>query len=178
MVTALDEAPGELELVRALVNTLDVESGADSLSPAWFREHELSARGRRGVPPARAVAVREAFRALLLANNGEPCGPEPAEVLESAARRARLELRFGVDGSSRLEPAAAGVDAALGKLVAVAAAAMADGTWPRLKACAASDCRWAFYDHARNGSRTWCAMEVCGNRAKARRHRARRATGV
>jgi predicted RNA-binding Zn ribbon-like protein len=50
---------------------------------------------------------------------------------------------------------------------------MADGTWSRLKACRAADCRWAFYDRARNHSRHWCSMEVCGNRTKARAYRAR-----
>jgi predicted RNA-binding Zn ribbon-like protein len=39
--------------------------------------------------------------------------------------------------------------------------------------CAAEDCRWAFYDRSRNRSRTWCSMEECGNRAKARSYRAR-----
>ena len=32
---------------------------------------------------------------------------------------------------------------------------------------------WAFYDHSRNRSGTWCEMGKCGNRAKARRWRER-----
>ena len=31
-------------------------------------------------------------------------------------------------------------------------------------------CRYLFFDTSRNGSRRWCSMEACGNRAKARRH--------
>ena len=31
-------------------------------------------------------------------------------------------------------------------------------------------CGWLFYDTSRNGSRQWCSMRGCGNRAKARRH--------
>jgi predicted RNA-binding Zn ribbon-like protein len=31
-------------------------------------------------------------------------------------------------------------------------------------------CRYLFLDTSRNGSRRWCSMEACGNRAKARRH--------
>jgi predicted RNA-binding Zn ribbon-like protein len=50
---------------------------------------------------------------------------------------------------------------------------MRDGTWDRMKACRADDCEWAFYDSSRNRSGTWCSMEVCGNRAKARAFRAR-----
>jgi predicted RNA-binding Zn ribbon-like protein len=45
----------------------------------------------------------------------------------------------------------------------------------RVKICPADDCRWAFHDNSRNGSRQWCSMAVCGNRAKARAHRARQA---
>jgi predicted RNA-binding Zn ribbon-like protein len=86
-----------------------------------------------------------------------------------------VSLRFDSGGRVRLEPAARGIDAALGRLIAIAASAMVDGTWSRLKACRADDCHWAFYDHARNHSRHWCSMAVCGNRTKARTYRQRHA---
>jgi predicted RNA-binding Zn ribbon-like protein len=69
---------------------------------------------------------------------------------------------------------AQGLDRALGDVLADVAAAMGDGSWPRLKACLADDCRWAFVDRSRNASRRWCDMRVCGNRQKARAFRARR----
>jgi len=43
----------------------------------------------------------------------------------------------------------------------------------RLRHCAAPDCSWLFLDTTKNGSRHWCSMRGCGNRAKARRFRAR-----
>lgn len=43
----------------------------------------------------------------------------------------------------------------------------------RVHECAGDDCGWLFMDTSKNGSRRWCSMETCGNRAKARRHRAR-----
>jgi len=95
-----------------------------------------------------------------------------ANLFEAAAR-AGLSLRFLPDGSSRLEPEAAGADAVLGGLLATVTGAMAEGTWERLKACRSDACRWAFYDHAKNRSRTWCSMAVCGNRQKARAYRQR-----
>lgn len=172
-------APGDLELIREFVNTLDVEDGAEQLtSPAalaaWFRDRGLM-RGRTATRSdlAQARRVREALRALLLANNGVSAGKEAAALLDRTARRSGLGVRFRL-GEGRLEPTAAGVDGALGRLLAIAAAAMLDGTWARLKACRAEDCRWAFFDHARNSSRAWCSMEVCGNRAKARAYRSRR----
>jgi predicted RNA-binding Zn ribbon-like protein len=57
------------------------------------------------------------------------------------------------------------------------AAAAADGTWERAKACRADDCRWAFYDQSRNRSARWCDMAVCGNRTKVRAYRAKRGDG-
>jgi predicted RNA-binding Zn ribbon-like protein len=65
------------------------------------------------------------------------------------------------------------VEAGLGRIVALVAAAMADGTWPRLKVCLADDCQWAFYDLSRNRSAVWCDMRVCGNRHKVRAFRER-----
>lgn len=41
----------------------------------------------------------------------------------------------------------------------------------RLKQCPADDCRWLFIDRTKNGSRRWCEMATCGNRAKARLRR-------
>jgi predicted RNA-binding Zn ribbon-like protein len=29
---------------------------------------------------------------------------------------------------------------------------------------------WLFVDESKNGTRRWCDMTACGNRAKARRH--------
>ena len=179
----LDVAPGDLEVVRELVNTLEVETESDALSSpralvAWLRAHGLLHGGsasRRDLEDARAL--REAIRRLLLENNGLGVRKETARRLDRAAAQAGLTLRFDPSGTPHLEPAAKGVPGALGRIVAIVAAAMADGTWSRLQACRAEDCRWAFYDRARNHSRHWCSMEVCGNRTKARAYRARRAAG-
>lgn len=181
-MSAMQEAPGELEVVRTFVNTLDVEDGVDELTdPAalerWLRAQGLLRSGPRpgGAELVAARRLREAIRTLLLGNNGVSVRKEAAVVLSRTAERAGLALVFDPDGNARLEPAASGVDGALGRVLAVVAEAMADGTWTRLKACRADDCRWAFYDHARNRSRHWCSMAVCGNRTKARTYRRRHA---
>jgi predicted RNA-binding Zn ribbon-like protein len=177
----LEAAPGELEIVRELVNTLEVETETDALSSpralaAWLRAHGLLQGGtasREDLEAARAL--REAIRALLLENNGLGVRRGAASTLDRVAAQADVVLRFDSSGAPLLEPAANGVPGALGRILAIVAAAMAGGTWSRLKACRADDCRWAFYDRARNHSRQWCSMEVCGNRTKARAYRARRA---
>jgi predicted RNA-binding Zn ribbon-like protein len=168
------------ELVRDFVNTVDLEDGVEQLStPAalaeWLAGRELAASGVRVSADdlRRAVELREALRELLSANNGEPAHVLAAgRVLDRAALRSGLSVRF--DPECRLAPARGGIDGAFGRIVAVVAEAMADGTWERLKACRSKTCRWAFYDRAPNHSRQWCSMRVCGNREKARVYRRRR----
>jgi predicted RNA-binding Zn ribbon-like protein len=88
-------------------------------------------------------------------------------------------VAFDADGAPRLEPVASGLDRAVAELYAIIERAAVDGTWERLKVCGDHGCRWAFYDHSKNRSRSWCNMAVCGNRAKAREYRRRqRPTGV
>src|SRR3954447_16767916 len=178
------EAPGNLEVLRDFVNTWDEEERTEALtSPAalaaWLRERALLDAAAPDVRPAdlrRAVEVREAFRAVLLAHNGAHGGGEdPAAILDAAAPRARLRLACAPDAGTRLVADAPGVDGALGRLLAVVHEAEADGSWSRLKACAQDDCRWAFYDRTKNHSRRWCSMADCGNRAKARTYRERHA---
>jgi hypothetical protein len=93
-------AGGDLRLVQDFVNTLDREhhnellDGPEGLG-AWLEHRGFDARGLRAADVARAVEVREALRALLLANNGGPEAPDAHAVLDAAARRARLEPAFG-----------------------------------------------------------------------------------
>ena len=50
-------------------------------------------------------------------------------------------------------------------------------TATRIKLCEGETCAWAFIDNSRRRNRRWCDMTVCGNRAKAKRHR-RRVSGA
>jgi predicted RNA-binding Zn ribbon-like protein len=172
-------APGELELVREFLNTMDVEEGLDEFgTPAqlgsWLAEHGLgNGDGLDDGDVRRAAAMRESLRALALANNGEPLRADAVPTLNSIAAETRLLVRFDERGNTVLAPAGEGATAALGELLAIVFRSMAEGTWGRLKACHADTCQWAFYDHSKNRSGTWCSMAVCGNRAKARSYRER-----
>jgi predicted RNA-binding Zn ribbon-like protein len=169
------------ELIRDFVNTRDLLDGIEELAtPAtlatWLGAHELGEVEATPGDLEHALELREALRRLLLANTGLEVETDAEfRILDLAARRARIELRFE-GGEAAFSPAADGADAALGRIVIAVSEAMADGSWERLKACRASDCEWAFIDGARNHSRAWCSMRSCGNREKARafreRHRA------
>ena len=161
-------APGELRLVQLLVNTSEPDVGRDDLADAgavgrWLVEQGLLADTEAGMVTegdrTRVVTLREALRDLLGANAGEPLDPAASAVLDLETSRVPLQVR---------------IDGVVARLLAAIAAASIAGTWRRLKACRDDTCRWAFYDSSRNASSAWCSMAVCGNRAKARRHRERR----
>jgi len=175
-------APGHLEVVRSLINTLDDGRGTELLGSteqlaAWLRENELVERKAPKPTEAeleRVRAVREELRVLSGRNNSiqAECA---SEVLDDASRRSAFAITFDPGtNSSVLRPTATGVDGALGRILAAVHAAMADRTWPRLKACADETCRWAYFDHSKNGCSRWCA-DNCGNRSKVKRYRERQA---
>jgi predicted RNA-binding Zn ribbon-like protein len=177
MVTALHT---QLDLVRDYVNTLDFETGIDTISSPDELATWLSDQGLVDdlVEPssqehADALAVREAIRELLLANNGVDADAATASrTLEDAGRKAHLGVRFE-DGRPVLAPEGDGASAAIGRIVASVAELAPTDEWKRLKTCRDETCRVAFYDKSRNRSRAWCSMEVCGNREKARSFRER-----
>jgi predicted RNA-binding Zn ribbon-like protein len=170
--------------VQDFVNTLDVENGTDLLSDStrladWLRDQGI--RGGDGAPTradvATAAELREALRALLRANAGGDPDPDAAAVVNRAAERAPLRMRLDPAGRASLEGAGGGdFGAALAAILAAAYAAMADGSWTRLKVCLDPECEWAFYDRSRNRSSHWCDMAACGSRHKMRAYRERRHT--
>jgi predicted RNA-binding Zn ribbon-like protein len=177
MVTVLHT---RLDLVRDYVNTLDLETGIDRIGTPDELALWLSEQGLVDdlVEPteqehADALAVREAIRQLLLANNAVAVDASAAsQTLEEAGRQARLGVRFE-EGQPVLSPEDEGVRGAIGRIVALVAELAPSDEWKRLKGCRDENCRVAFYDKSRNRSRAWCSMEVCGNREKARSFRAR-----
>jgi predicted RNA-binding Zn ribbon-like protein len=185
---AIGRAPGRLELVRAFVNTLDVEAGTDELgSPAgldgWLRARDLTGPRGSGATDRDlhlAVTIREALRDVLA---GHVPGQQaaPADTLRSVVCGLPVRLAVGDDGAVRTVPDIAGPDGAgpaagLAGLLLIAAEAETAGTWRRLKVCGADDCRWAFYDRSPARSGCWCSMAICGSRAKSRAFRRRSAT--
>jgi predicted RNA-binding Zn ribbon-like protein len=188
MTVQTREAPGDLDTVRAFVNTLDLDDMVDHIAAPAELVVWLSGRGllppETAAGPAdvrRAHLFREALRAVLLSNNdGRPVPADAARTMDDVAARARLRLRVaagaGPGASASLEAEGRGVDGALGRLLVIVYRAMENDTWRRLKACRNDTCLWAFYDHSKNRSGHWCTMDTCGSQHKARQYRARHKT--
>ena len=173
-----ETASGELGLIQAFVNTLDLLPLKEELRDPNTLQAWLVANGLMNASEPvdeadlkHAIAVREAMRGLIGGNSGLRVYPVDLATLTRAAGESRLRMRFGPGGKPRLEPEAPGAVGAIGRLVATLYSAMQDEGWERLKLCDSDPCRWAFYDRSKNQSSRWCRMASCGNREKARRFR-------
>src|SRR5919107_4052145 len=103
-----EPAEDDLRLVQDFVNTLDRENEVELLDDpsgleAWLAYRGLAPGRRSDADMRRALELREALRAVLLANNG---GPDPGDAYDTLAAFAREAELSPVFDSPRLEPAA------------------------------------------------------------------------
>jgi predicted RNA-binding Zn ribbon-like protein len=122
------------------------------------------------------VAFREALYPLLRAvADGRDLDPGQLAAVDSelAAAHARLALRIGPDDNVH-EALPDNLALPLWRVALSARELLLRLPETRLRACAGDDCGWLFLDASKAGRRRWCSMADCGNRAKARRHYARR----
>jgi predicted RNA-binding Zn ribbon-like protein len=141
---------------------------------AWGRDHE----GRAAAVFAEALALRETlFRIFRAVAEARPVAKRDFEALShaiaaaparGALMRAHARDRFGwcIDMGPAAPTFLAPVLWSAGDLLLAADA-------QRVRRCANDECLWLFRDASRTGTRRWCDMAACGNRAKAERHYAR-----
>jgi predicted RNA-binding Zn ribbon-like protein len=128
---------------------------------------------------AAAVGLREWLRPLIARwAAGDPAAPSDEQVAHLntmlAAASANPELTRA-DGDLALTSRRAWTSPqALLALPAEAAAdLLAHGDRSLVRNCEGPTCTLWFYDRTKAHQRRWCSMAICGNRAKARAHRAR-----
>jgi predicted RNA-binding Zn ribbon-like protein len=126
----------------------------------------------------RATAVREAIFSIFSAiAGGRPAPKEAVETLDAALPSAFQSPRITRDGTrfavrfEHDEDDLAGV--VIAPVVRGALDLLTSEAKDRVRECHSTTCAWLFLDRSKNGSRRWCDMKVCGNRAKARRHYAK-----
>jgi predicted RNA-binding Zn ribbon-like protein len=128
----------------------------------------------------RARELREVIHRIgsAIAHGGQPGAADTdslARVHAACVARARLTpFRGNFVWSWR--PAEGVAEAILGPIALSALTLLAQSDVSRIKQCAGDHCGWLFFDTTKNKQRRWCEMEVCGNRAKQKAHRARLAT--
>jgi predicted RNA-binding Zn ribbon-like protein len=169
------KAPGRLELLQRFVNTHNHDFphdwdriGTPEKARAWLRGKGLVAPGDRisDADVARLRELREAIRALAIANHGGQPAAAATESIRRVAGTAQLSVAIDDTGRTALEPPRRGVDGAVATLLGILPEEQLTGQWSRLKGC--RQCEYAFFDRSKNRSAAWCSMSICGNRTKNR----------
>src|SRR5919197_1001370 len=137
-------APGELRTVQEFINTDHVHPhlphgqrdtrdhmSSPEMFGTWLREFGLISEGTAVSSDelVRAREVREALRALAYVNHGGSVDRDAVQTLDEASLRAHLHVHFERDGRAVLVPSGDGVDAAIGRVLALVYRSMTDGTW-------------------------------------------------
>jgi predicted RNA-binding Zn ribbon-like protein len=173
-------APEALALVQDLANTIDIEMERDALRTvedlaAFCAAHGLAGLALSEADLAGARVLREALRDVCQAHTGADLPPGTLAVLDDLLAAAPLRLAVDATAGARAMPVSGldGLPALTAHIARGILAAVAEGTWPRLKACTAHECRWVYYDRSPAGRSRWCTMSICGSRAKMRTYRDR-----
>ena len=177
------KAPGRLELLQRFINSYNHDFprewdrlGTPEKAQVWLQHKRLVGRGVRisAADAARLRELREAIRALTIANQAGQPDPASAGTVRRASRTARLRVDVDDAGQTVLQPDRPTVDGAVAALLGILHEAQLTGQWRRLKGC--RQCGYAFFDRSKNRSAAWCAMSICGNRTKNRAYRRRRSS--
>lgn len=135
---------------------------------AWLAERGLDDHEPTDELRASLVATRTALRDVL----EHPDQPAAISAVDAVLGHGRIRPTLRATGPGEiveLDAVAWGVAfAAARELLALLAADPR-----RVKACGGEGCVLWFLDTTRSGTRRWCSMAGCGNRAKVHRHRAR-----
>jgi predicted RNA-binding Zn ribbon-like protein len=125
-----------------------------------------------------AIALRETiYRIFAAVANEESSSSQDLDLFNDALCEALTRLRI-VPTSEGFEWGETGGEGSLKRMLWPVVRSAADlltlKRLDRVKQC--PGCGWLFLDMSRNRSRRWCTMQVCGNRAKARRYYERQRT--
>ncbi|HYD98134.1 MAG TPA: ABATE domain-containing protein [Alphaproteobacteria bacterium] len=150
----------------------------DAATAALLRDKAAAMPRQAEIVLLDAVALREAIYRIFsaVAERGQ-AGETDLAVLDGAHLRAQRHrhLRAGPSGFAlEWRPEGPALDRLLWPVAESAVELLTRGRLDRVKVCPGHHCGWLFLDTTKNGTRRWCSMEVCGNRAKQRAIQARK----
>jgi predicted RNA-binding Zn ribbon-like protein len=127
-----------------------------------------------------AKELRETLASTLYSTlNNRPVPESQLKVLERHFQTARLKQTLHRKDSSFEWSLAGAKDAPelpLWLLTLSASDLLTSDTLSTVRSCDNPECQWLFLDTSKNHTKRWCDMKVCGNRMKARRFKAQRAS--
>jgi predicted RNA-binding Zn ribbon-like protein len=121
-----------------------------------------------------AIELREMLARVFLRFTSDTMPAESdMRALNHALADAPARQRVAAEGEGyawRIAMHSITADAILAAVLWSAADLLVSANRKRIRHCANDRCLWLFVDDSKNGSRRWCSMQACGNRAKASRH--------
>ena len=128
-----------------------------------------------------AITLREAIYGVFhtLASSANPDEVD-LDLLNRALRDAppREAIQWSAEGFGwQIEESKPSVSSILAPVIWSAADLLVGPQLTKLRECSNDRCLWLFLDDSKNGTRRWCSMQACGNRAKAHRHYLRQKRG-
>ena len=121
-----------------------------------------------------ALAMREALHRIFSAlATGQPVPAPDLAALNQALAEAPPRGELALAGGAyfwRVASLTPTVPALLGPVLWSAADLLTRVAPLQVRQCANPQCLRLFVDASKGGTRRWCDMNACGNRAKARRH--------
>jgi predicted RNA-binding Zn ribbon-like protein len=171
--TPVDHLPTYAELIRfAEQSKVLSEADGRQLRREAARRPKAATRALR-----KAVALREAlYRTFAGLAGGRSPRAADLETLNACLPRALARLRIAAGDAGfawEWEGDPQALDRLIWPVARDAAVFLTSANLSRLRTCGNPRCRWVFHDGTRSGTRRWCSMAVCGNRAKVRRYYAR-----
>lgn len=165
---------GALDGFDDVVAFLEAAGAVDGGEARRLRAVARASPRRSAAAFARGLAMRDMLRALLAALAAhEPVRRQWVEVVNGVLRSGFGYLQLVArEGRWSLTPVASPGDP-LRALVPVARSAaelIQEGPGAPVRKCASPKCVLYFYDVSRTGTRRWCSMTACGNRAKVAAH--------
>ncbi|MQY32484.1 hypothetical protein SRB17_04330 [Streptomyces sp. RB17] len=151
--------------------TQDLLDGTEGLA-VWLLSNGLA--GDHAADAEVLEHLREARAALRSAVDGGPA--QAAPLVDAVLAHGRIRARLTPDGPAE-EPEFADASWGPAWLAARNYLELLTRGPERIRTCAGGSCILHFFDTSRNGTRRWCSMAACGNRAKASRHYARSREG-
>ncbi len=160
----------ELTGFQPLLGWLEAKSGVDERLLKSASTQSKAEPAKADELLGEAIALREALHRLFAAAATEQ--PLPAadfNVMNGALAEAPARRKLASADGWEVSWSSVSMPALLSSVLWSAADLLLARNDRRIRQCANEKCRFLFIDESKNGTRRWCDMSSCGNRAKARR---------
>jgi predicted RNA-binding Zn ribbon-like protein len=168
--TPVDQLAALTDVLNQVVETAGLPPETAAALRTWAAANPYPA----GTLFVAAIALREAIYRIFSAISSTSPVPDADiaalnRALAEAPPRAGLTRLTGAY-AWHIEPTRLSAPALLAPILWSAADLLVQVPQRRIRQCANPQCLWLFIDASKNGTRRWCDMTACGNRAKAHRH--------